>query len=250
MMNPDEFSNIAGAERDFWWYRGMRQILFCLLDPVVQKRRVRMVLEAGCGTGYNAAALNKRYGWQTYPLDLQMEGLRYARGLGVDRATQADVVALPFATGAFEAVFSLDVIVHFPRGGESKALAELARVLAPGGLMILRVAAFDILRSRHSEFTCERQRFTARRLIAALATHGIRKMRCTYANTLLFPVALAKFRLLEPLFQRAPRSGVEPVPSWMNRLLGAPLALESRWMASGFNLPFGQSLIVIGEKSS
>ena len=241
--------NIAAAENDFWWYRGMRQILFGLLDPLIPKRRIHRVLEAGCGTGYNAAALHERYGWQTYPLDLQMQGLQYAQGLGNDRITQAVyVAALPFASGAFDAVFSLDVIVHFPRGQESTALAELSRVLAPGGLLVVRVAALDILRSRHSEFTCERQRFTARRLMAALATQGIRKLRCTYANTLLLPIALARFRIWEPLFQRTPRSGVEPVATWMNKLLSAPLGVESRCLSSGLNFPFGQSLIMIGEK--
>ena len=33
---------------------------------------------------------------------------------------------------------------------------------------------------------------------------GIRVLRCTYANSLLLPVALAKFRLWEPLMRQAP----------------------------------------------
>lgn len=248
MMNPAEFVNIAEAERDFWWYRGMRRILFGLLDPLVRSRNIRTVLEAGCGTGYNAVALQQRYGWCAYPLDLQMEGLQYAKALGVTGLTQGHVAALPYRSGTFDAVACLDVIVHFPRGDESRALAELARVLAPGGLLVLRVAALDVLRSRHSEFTCERQRFTARRLVSAVMSRGIRVLRCTYANALLFPVALAKFRVWEPLLGRAPESGVRPVGGWLNRLLAAPLAAESRWLRWGLDIPLGQSLILIGEK--
>ena len=250
MMNPAEFVNIAEAERDFWWYRGMRRILFGLLDPLVRSRNIRTLLEAGCGTGYNAAALQQRYGWRAYPLDLQMEGLQYAKGLGVTGLAQGDVAALPYRSGAFDAVACLDVIVHFPRGGESRALAELARVLAPGGLLVLRVAALDVLRSRHSEFTCERQRFTAKRLASAVVSHGIGVLRCTYANTLLLPVALAKFRFWEPLTGRAPESGVRPVGGWLNRLLAAPLAAESCWLSWGLDMPLGQSLILIGEKQA
>ncbi|HLK48844.1 MAG TPA: class I SAM-dependent methyltransferase [Bryobacteraceae bacterium] len=248
MMNPAEFANIARAEESFWWYRGMRGILSRLLDPLLAGRTPRHVLEAGCGTGYNALELQKRDGWRVFPLDLQMEGLAYARSMGLERLVQGDIAALPFHSFAFDAVVSLDVIVHFPRGGEDRPMAEFARVLAPGGLLVLRVSALDILRSRHSEFTCERQRFTRKRLIELAARHGIRVLRCTYANTILFPVALAKFRIWEPLTRQAPQSGVQPGGGWLNRMLELPLAAESIWLGAGLDLPVGQSLILAGEK--
>jgi len=127
---------------------------------------------------------------------------------------------------------------------------ELARVLAPGGLLVLRVSALDLLRSRHSQFTCERQRFTRKRLLELAARHGIRVLRCTYANTILFPVALAKFRLWEPLTHQAPQSGVRPVGTWLNRVMELPLAAEGSWVGAGMNLPVGQSLILAGEKAA
>jgi hypothetical protein len=140
--------------------------------------------------------------------------------------------------------------VHFPRGREARGLAELVRVLAPGGLLVLRCAALEALRSRHSQFTGERQRFTRARLAALAAAHGIRVLRCTYANTLLLPVSLVKFRLWEPLLRQPPASGVAPVPAWLDRLLHLPLAAEARWLASGLDFPAGQSLILIGEKGA
>jgi hypothetical protein len=39
-------------------------------------------------------------------------------------------------------------------------------------------------------------------------------------------------------------------PSWLDRLLHAPLALESAWLGAGRDLPLGQSLIVIGERKA
>jgi hypothetical protein len=115
---------------------------------------------------------------------------------------------------------------------------------------VVRAAALDVLRSRHSQFACERQRFTAKRLARAVSEHGIRVLRCTYANTLLFPVALAKFRVWEPLLHRVPQSGVRPVSAWLNGLLELPLNAESRWLSTGLDLPLGQSLILIGEKAT
>jgi len=127
MMNPAEFANIARAEQDFWWYRGMRRILFKLLDPVVAERRIGRVLEAGCGTGHFAQVLKQRYGFPVYAIDLGWEGLRHGKVLGVERLAQTDISALPFPDGAFDMAVSLDVIVHFPRGEEDRPMRELAR---------------------------------------------------------------------------------------------------------------------------
>lgn len=250
MMNPAEFANIARAEESFWWYRGMRRILSRFLDPLLSGRILRNVLEAGCGTGYNALELQKRKGWRVFPLDLQIEGLAYARSMGLARLVQGDIAALPFRSGAFDGVVCLDVIVHFPRGEEDRPVAEFSRVLAPGGLLVLRVSALDALRSRHSQFTSERQRFTRTRLMELAARHGIRVLRCTYANTILLPAALAKFRVWEPLTRQAPQSGVHPGAGWVNRILTLPLAAEGKWLGAGRDLPVGQSLILAGEKAA
>ncbi|HZN26254.1 MAG TPA: class I SAM-dependent methyltransferase [Burkholderiales bacterium] len=226
----------------------MNQILFRLLDPVAGARHFTRVLEAGCGTGYLASLLAKRYGWRMYPLDLGMEGLRHARSLGVGRLVQADIARLPFPRASFDAVLSMDVIVHFPRGEETRAMAELARVLSAGGLLALRVSALDILRSRHSEFAHERQRFTRRRLVRLAESCGIAVQRCTYANSLLMPAALAKFRIWEPLTHQPPASGVQPVHPALDRLLGAVLDAEAACIGKGVNFPLGQSLVLLGYK--
>jgi len=247
-MNPAEFANIARSERDFWWYRGMRAILFRLLDCHLAGRKISRALEAGCGTGYLSHLMQKERGWPVVPMDISGDGLRYARKLGVERAVQADTTRLPFADGAFDLVMSIDVLAHLPKPAELDAAHELARVLRRGGLLVVRTAALDVLRSRHSDFAFERQRFTRRRLADLAVTSGIRVIRCTYANSLLLPVALAKFRLWEPLLRAPVTSGVEPVAGWLDRALYAPLALEAAWIGSGRNFPLGQSLLLLGEK--
>ncbi|MBV6431959.1 MAG: Ubiquinone/menaquinone biosynthesis C-methyltransferase UbiE [Bryobacteraceae bacterium] len=248
MMNPAEFANIAALEENFWWFRGMRRILFRLLDRQVEQRKPELVLEAGCGTGHLSRKLTERYGWRMVPVDLAREGLEYGRGLGVERMVQADVTRLPFAAGVFDAVLSMDVIVHFPRGKEFPAFLELARVLKPGGLMVVRVSALDILRSRHSRFAHERQRFTRARLLRNLRACGLRIVRCSYLNSLLFPVAFAKFRLYEPFLSGPEESGVRPVPAWLDNMLYMPLVLEATWLGAGLNFPLGQSLLALAEK--
>jgi len=248
MMNPAEFANIAKSEDQFWWYQGMRKIMFGMLDPVAKGRTFRRVLEAGCGTGHFALAMQQRYGWPMYPIDLGWEGIEYGRTLGVERLAQADIQSLPFADAAFDAVLSMDVIVHLPRGDERKPMREFARVTKPGGLAVIRVSALDILRSRHSAFAMERQRFTKARLVQLAEECGFRVLRVTYANSLLLPVAFAKFRIWEPFTMAPTASGVEPVSPLLNRVLEVPLMLESLWLGMGGSFPLGQSIILIAER--
>jgi SAM-dependent methyltransferase len=247
-MNPAEFANIAHSEQRFWWYRGMNLILFRLLDEIARQRSFSRVLEAGCGTGYLAKLLSERYGWSMYPVDLGWEGLEFARSMDVARLAQADIASLPFSEATFDAVLSMDVIVHFPLGEERRAFTELVRVLAPGGLLAVRVSALDTLRSRHSEFAHERQRFTKRRLLRLAESCGVVVDRCTYANSLLMPIAWAKFRVWEPLTGAVPASGVTPVSPLLDNVLFSALRMEAGWLSSGLNFPLGQSLVLIGRK--
>jgi SAM-dependent methyltransferase len=248
-MNPAEFANISESEKSFWWYRGMRKILFRLLDPHLDDRTIRRALEAGCGTGYFARLLQAERRLPLFPIDLGWEGLRRARAMGVQNAAQANILNLPFADRSFDLVLSLDVLPHLPRGMEQRGVDELCRVLAPGGIVAIRSAALEILRSRHSEFVLERQRFTRDQLADAVKRCGVRVLRATYANALLMPIALAKFRLWEPLTRQAPSSGVAPVAGWLDSLLYSALGAECAWLASGRNLPIGQTIILIGEKA-
>jgi len=247
-FNAAEFSNIARCEETLWWYRGMRAILFRILQPYWNGRRIARALEAGCGTGYFSRLLQTERNLPVIPMDFSREGLLHGAAMGLERASQGSVLELPFPNGAFDLAMCFDVLQQFEPGEERRAVAELSRVLARGGLLVLRVSALQALRSRHSDFVCERQRYTRSRLRALVENSGIRVLRCTYANTLLAPVALAKFRLWEPLTRKPATTAIQPAPPWLDRLLYLPLAWESRWLGSGRDLPVGQSLLLIGEK--
>ena len=95
------------------------------------------VLDLGCGTGLLAA-------WTGRPLvglDLSAEMLRRARPRGT-AGVQGDQDALPFSSGVFGAVVSFTSFVA--RGSAAPALSEAARVLAPGGLLMLTLLPHDV----------------------------------------------------------------------------------------------------------
>ncbi len=246
-MNPAEFQNIARAEDEMWWFAGMRKILETWIDRLPDASFGR-VLEGGCGTGYMSNWLAGRYGWRMFPVDLDFAGLSYGKHSGVPHMVQSDIARLPYADRAFDAVVSLDVLVHFPKGDEGAALAEFYRVLRPGGKLILRVSALDALRSRHSIFAHEKQRFTRARIAEAVRRAGFEILDATYANSLLLPVAWFKFRIWEELTRQEPQSGVGVPNGVLNTLLYGPLAIEGFWLRLGGRFPLGQSILVLATK--
>ncbi len=221
----------------------MRNILFRLLDPIVAGRDIQTVLDAGWGTGHLARLLQARYEWRVFPLAVAWQGQR-----GIERMAQCDIHAVPFPDLAFDAAFLLDVLGHVSSEQADGVLDEVRRVLAHKALLVLRAPALEVFRTRHPEATSERHRFTREKLIALAERHGLRVLRSTYVNAAFAPVALAKFRVLEPALGRPVPVGPVTVPRWLDRMCSVPLGFEATWLGLGLNLPVGQTLILIAER--
>lgn len=247
-MTPEELHNIYRAESEFWWYEGMRAITWALLDPLLPPG-LSEGLDAGCGTGMNARELENRYGIRMYGVDLALLGVQYCRQRGFNRAAVASVLALPFMDNSVDLVSSIDVFPVLPAGGDEQALAEFRRVLRPGGWLVLRAAAFQALRSRHSQYVAERHRYRSGELLRKLAASDFQVVRWTYANSILSPIAWFKFRVWENLLREKPHSGVAmKLPPWLNRLLLSALKTEAALLRAGFRFAFGQSLMAVARK--
>jgi ubiquinone/menaquinone biosynthesis C-methylase UbiE len=98
--------------------------------------RGRRVLDVGCGTGRLAALLAERHACRVWGVDVSPEMLavareRVPRGVGLKRAAGED---LPFRDDTFERVTITLVAHHLDR---PRALAEIVRVLEPGGRLAL-----------------------------------------------------------------------------------------------------------------
>jgi SAM-dependent methyltransferase len=245
-MNPAEYSGLFALEERLWWFVGMRR----LVDDLLLGRAVpgMRCLEAGCGAGFNALDLARRYHWQVFPCDYSSDALAFSAQRGVPRLVAADISVLPYTAGRFDCITCFDVLVMFGPERIDGALQEFHRVLRPGGLLVTRVAALEWLRGRHSYLNAEARRYTLPEICEHLRCAGFIVERATYANALLTPLAFLKRRVLEPLRAMEPGTDVRPVPPWLNGFFLAAMSLERRMMRMGWDPPFGSSTIVVARK--
>lgn len=119
-----------------WLMRAGEESLAALRGSLAAELRPGMhVLDAGCGTGALARWIaDMEPGARLTLVDLAPAMLERARTVP-GRHVRADLLALPFADGGFEIVICAWALET--TGDPERALAELHRVLAPGGLLCL-----------------------------------------------------------------------------------------------------------------
>lgn len=140
---------LAGSDIHEQWvsmYRTPEQQAFYELafDEIARRLaapREATILDAGCGSCAKSILLAKR-GFKVVATDFSSEALGLAaetveRAGVTDRITlrQGDLLRLPFVDGEFRFAICWGVLMHVPQ--LEQAMAELARVLAPGGVLVL-----------------------------------------------------------------------------------------------------------------
>ncbi len=238
----------ARAEAEHFWFRGFRSFVLPLLHQAVAGRSDLILLDCGCGTGNNLDLLG-RFG-RAYGFDLTAVGLKVGREAGRTRLVRATVAAVPFPSSAFDIVTSFDVLYSLEAEAERAAVAEMYRIVKPGGIVLVNVAAMDCLRGDHSVLSREVRRYSRQSLRRLLTAAGFAVERITYTNAVLFPAmylarVVQRWRGLSPEAEADQELRVPARP--VNLALAAALGLEARWLRV-MNSPFWSSLLCLARK--
>ena len=242
-MKIDEYETMFRVEDRHWWYVGLRGMMTECWRRHMTAEHPR-ILDAGCGTGANLAAAAHR--GEPVGIDLAPLAVQCCRERGLTRTAAASTVALPFPSGQFDMVLSMDVIQHEAIADKEAPLREIHRVLKPRGLVLVNLPAYQWLHSSHDVAVQQDRRFTKRELEGMLEANGFELAEMTYWNTLLF-VPAAAVRLWR---KRRPPEGSDLVnePGRVaNAVFGALLALERRLIQT-VPLPFGLSIFAAARK--
>ncbi|ONH59355.1 SAM-dependent methyltransferase [Frankia sp. CcI49] len=144
----------------------------------------RTMLDVAGGDGYWAGQAIRR-GARAVSLDLARHKLSFGSRLRHRPGlVEGDALRLPFAPATFDVVMSVCAIEHFDDG--PAALAEMARVLRPGGDLVMsadaltRAERWPDLFARHRERYHVQHTYPGERLAKLLDAAGLEVVRQTY----------------------------------------------------------------------
>lgn len=232
-MSVQREGSASIEQPDYWWYRARADLLHAALGDFATD--TSRVLDVGSADGPSVPWL---HGDHHVTVDLDPRGLRPGQGVC------ASALSLPFRDGSFNLVSAFDVVEHCEP--EAVALAELRRVLRPGGRMLLSVPAYTWAWSDHDVRAGHHRRYTRPRLVSAVERAGFVVQRASYGFAGVFPIFAAE-RLARRV-RPQPDTHQLPEPSrTVERVLLGLSRAEARWLR-GHDAPFGSSVFLAADK--
>ena len=230
-IDSHRLARIAAMEGHHFWSIG-RDVLtgtlmerYELSDPM---------LDAGSGTSVYAQIL-RDHGRSITWFDI---GLVQPPGL------RASITAIPIADGSVATVLARDVLEHVD---DAAAMAEITRVLRPGGHALITVPGWPVLWGPRDEAAGHLRRYRRRDLLKLAAEHGLEVVDLRGYQFLLLPVII-----VSRLLQRDARSRVqrreEGPTEWINKLLTRVNVFEARLARGRLRPPTGSSLVMVARR--
>jgi 2-polyprenyl-3-methyl-5-hydroxy-6-metoxy-1,4-benzoquinol methylase len=241
-MRTDLYDSLAETEEIHWWFQARKSVILALLDnELAEKSHDLAILDVGAGTGMLAEALT-RFGRVT-ALEAAPEALAHLerrKGLTIVRGFLPNR-NLP--RGAYDLVTGFDVLEHIE--DDRSAMADIADVLRPGGILLLTVPAHPRLWSDHDEIHDHFRRYRPGEVESLARASGLDVRFSSPFQTLLFPLFLAE-RLVRRLRPSEAHTEVPPRPvNWIARRV---FSFERHWIARRVRAPIGSSHIVLAIK--
>lgn len=247
-MNEREYALMFSVEETHWWYVALHELIMRFVAREAAHRSPLAILDAGCGTG-RLCQLLQPFG-RVDGCDVAAPALAFCRQRGIE-VFAADINSADLGEQRYDVITAIDVLYHRAVRDDVAVLATLFRALRPGGVLIINLVAFEMLRSTHDLAVHTRERYARKSLLPRLAGVGFSAEITSYRLALLFPlIALVRLgkrwcRCAVPA-EEVP-SDLRLPPPWLNRLLLGLVRLENR-LIGRLVLPFGSSLFVVARK--
>ncbi len=247
-MELKVYKVIFEIEDSYWWYIGLRELIYSFVNSINTKKERLKILDAGCGTGKILENFNA---FRAYGLDFAEEALRFCNLRRLNNLMRASICDLPLKTNSFDIVTSLDVMCCIDAEHDKKILDELYRVINNNGVLLLNLPAYNFLQSSHDKAVHIKHRYVMNELKKKVEKAGFAVEMITYRNTFLFPIAAIK-RIIDkiyPINTEKIESDLKPLPYMANKIFTGLLLIENKLIRSGVSFPFGLSIYCVARKN-
>lgn len=250
-MMRDGFSFLADVEDKHFWFRSRNILIGWLISTYAPT--AERAIEIGCGTGYVLHAIRQALPNSTVAAsELHTVGLLTARQRhGADVELFQMDARRSGLREAVDLVGAFDVLEHIPE--DEEVLADIARMLRPGGVLIATVPQHPWMWSTADDLALHQRRYRRGELAAKARKAGLESVYESSFVTLAFPL-MAAARILERL--KGSRSKPEQhhanefrLSPTLNGFLLHLCRAEQRLRELGVPLPFGGSQVIVARRA-
>jgi len=239
---------MAAAEDRLWWYRGLRRLVVSNLERFLPKSQSPLIVDVGCGTGGTYAEVRARFpGVRYIGIDVEPRALDHCRARGFGTVVRGSANDVPLRPACADAVICLDVLYYASIDREA-ALHQFFAVLKPGGVLLLNLPAFEILRGRHDLAVGIARRFRLGEVRSLCRQAGFEPVLITYWNAALFLPLMIWRQLSRGAGEEQAVSDTARSPRWLNLVL-VPLILAEIGLARWVRYPAGSSVFAVARRA-
>lgn len=226
-MHSAQFQLHADIEQQHWWFVARRRIIERLVAEVLPPSPEAIIVDVGCGTGANLAALSERY--QCVGIDTSAEAIELAQRRFPKVRFLTGLAPEDFGPWMERArlVLLMDVMEHV--SDDFALLSKLLAAASPGTKFLITVPADEALWSEHDESFGHYRRYDQARFERVWAGLPVKTTLVSYFNSRLLPLIRLVRARNRWRGQAAGRAGTDfwlPRPP-VNRVLTAILAGEA-----------------------
>ena len=229
------------SDTEHWWFRSKAALVATAQRRVPRGSTAGWLADLGAGSG----GVTSMLGWDPNRL-LVVEGNKalvdQARNRHGLNAVRGEVDHLPVAAGTVDVVCLLDVLEHLV--DPQTTLREAARVLGPGGQLVVNVPAHPSLWSPADEFLGHVRRYTRPALRREVEAAGFQPCILTHVFSWLVPPVWLTRRVTR---SPSPELGLERTSPTIDRLAMA-LTLVERSLIGRVTIPFGTSILCVARR--
>ena len=243
-MQRKEYNNIFKNEETHFYYVSYHNIILFEIKKYTTEKTKLKILDAGCGTGGLTKKLSNL--GETVGIDINSDAIKLTKRRGI-KAKLGSIAKISYPDNFFDVVVSSDVLSHQWVNDDKKVIHELLRVLKSGGILLLKLPAFNFLKSSHDLTVYTKKRYTRSDILKLFEKSKISILKISYLGGFLFPFVLIKILIDKLSGKLVPHSSVGKIWTPLNNLLIIAFNLENS-LRSYIDLPFGISIIVVVRK--
>jgi SAM-dependent methyltransferase len=251
-MQDEAYLRLAARQEHYWWHCARRRMSVSLLRRYGLRAGCRWV-DLGCGPGGNLGLLDEFAPELSVGVDRSMLALDLARQErpNVDFVRADLSYRLPFGDAAFDVVTIFNVLYHDWIENEADTLAELLRILRPGGLAVITEPAFPSLARTMDRLGMGQRRYRIPKFKELCVVAGLEVLLTNYFTSFgaLLLLAMKALKHVERRFKNHRASSPSPDTKVLspsaNLMLYAAACIEAFAITRRIPMPIGTTIVCV-----